>query len=950
MSGPDLTRWNRAGLGRFRYVDGNAVTYLERLRERLAESYTGPGETLPRWSELVTRHPVPAQESAAAREARLLAQYADTRRDHGWEILRAFARSTHVLTEHLDAFANETFIGTATQWESIAKLVALLDARPAPPASARTDLALIAKATGRLVAGFQVKNAPKDGGAPAIFETIADLDVDPALNALRPTDWDRSQETLSYVAWNPAVLPLPDATRASGHVAQFPLAVTDAPPTVGKIAVLEVLAEGASALSEGVGVEIAKVQAGAAILLGQAPSGGGALNPKRWRLRLHAGAELVQTPRLAGPDVVILTPEHALSPGRSTVTWYASGWKSAKVLEVDGDRVRLAGAAMPPDGASLYRMVAASRQNVGGTDRVVVPTDRGGGAKVWSPELSDFSASLASEPAVGAFVSYQYVTAMDALLYVPAGSDPVAQVIETAPLGLVLGGAVKGLEQGDWIVSAGDQLKAVRVDAVIERDGDTVVETTPEISDLRAPLHLLFSRELRPFEYDRNRTLAFDTANRSDRVTRLLLETGAGLAALKRGRQVIFETNGLAHSASVTAVDATSGWAEVAPPVPGTELTEPQSAPPLERWNTAVYANVVTADHGETQPRKILGSGDATQSGQSFEVSVDKLSFVTDPLMPSGVRAAIEVEVGDRRWRQVGNLRDSGPAEADYEVRLADDQSVSIRFGDGRTGRRLPTGTDNIRYRWRKGVGADGNLAAGELKKIVKPDPLVDRVSQPLAAAGGAATESLGSVRETAASGLLTLGRAVSVEDFGTLAARNAQVLQAVSFSATEGAARGERVRVVVVPAGGRMGTLGDDLQTFLQNNALPGVQIEVAAYVPLPLSLRAVLRIDTAAYDPDKVAASVRAAIEAAYGLARARLGAPLFRSQLLALIESVEGVENATAEIDVTGWIAVAPPPLVNRSPGGAVRNVKPRRDQMIHIDPAQSNIAIRTETYTL
>lgn len=950
MSAPDLTRWNRAGLRRFRYVDGNAVTYLERLRERLAESYTGPGETLPRWSELVTRHPVPVQESAAAREARLLAQYADTRRDHGWEILRAFARSTHVLTEHLDAFANETFIGTATQWESIAKLVALLDARPAPPASARTDLALIAKATGRLAAGFQVKNAPKDGGAPAIFETIADLDVDPALNALRPADWDRSQEMLSYIAWNPATLPLPDATRTAGHWAQFPLAAGDASPTVGTLAVLEVQGEDTTEAPQGLGVEIARVQGTAAILLGQAPQDGAPLSVRRWQLTLHSAADLVQKPRLAGPDVVILTPEHALSPGRSSVTWYAAGWKSAKVLEVDGDRVRLNASAMPADGASLYLMVTASRQNVGGIDRVIVPTDRGGGARVWSPGLSDYSASLASEPAVGAFVSYQYATALDALFYVPAGSDPIAQVIAAAPAGLVLGGVVKGLGQGDWIVSAGAALQAVRVDAVIELDGDTVIETTPEVADLRAAVHLLFARRLRPLDHDRNRTVAFDTTNRSDRVTRLLLEQGAGLAALKRGRQVIVETKGQAHSATIAAFDAGAGWAEIAPPVPGTELTDPQAAPPLERWTTTVYSNVVTADHGETQPRKILGSGDATQSGQSFAVSVDKLSFVTDPLMPSGVRAAIDIELGNRHWRQVGNLRDSGPADADFEVRLADDQSVAVHFGDGRNGRRLPTDTDNIRYRWRKGVGTDGNLAAGSLKKIVKPDPLIERVMQPLASAGGAETESLSSLRETAASGLLTLGRAVSVEDFGTLAARNAQVLQAVSFAATEGAKRGERVRVVVVPAGGRIGTLGDDLQTFLQNNAQPGVQIEVAAYVPLPLSLRAVLRIDTAAYDPDKVAASVRAAIEAAYGLARARLGAPLFRSQLLALIESVEGVENATAEIDVTGWAAVAPPPLVNRSPGGAVRNVKPRPNQMIHIDPAQSSIAIRTETYAL
>jgi hypothetical protein len=154
----------------------------------------------------------------------------------------------------------------------------------------------------------------------------------------------------------------------------------------------------------------------------------------------------------------------------------------------------------------------------------------------------------------------------------------------------------------------------------------------------------------------------------------------------------------------------------------------------------------------------------------------------------------------------------------------------------------------------------------------------------------------------------------------------------------------------VVVPAGGRLGTLGDDLRTFLQDNAVPGVAVSVAAYTPLPLSLKAVLRIDPAAYDPEVVARNVRDAIVEAYAISRARLGAPLFRSQLLHLVEGVEGVENATIEIEVAGWSGIAPAPLLNRSPGLSVRSVKPRPDQMIHHDPDLSSLRIDTETYSL
>jgi len=45
-TGNDLTRWNRAGLRRFRYVDGNAVTFLEFLRAELAKRFGGMVSTV----------------------------------------------------------------------------------------------------------------------------------------------------------------------------------------------------------------------------------------------------------------------------------------------------------------------------------------------------------------------------------------------------------------------------------------------------------------------------------------------------------------------------------------------------------------------------------------------------------------------------------------------------------------------------------------------------------------------------------------------------------------------------------------------------------------------------------------------------------------------------------------------------------------------------------------
>ena len=45
--------------------------------------------------------------------------------DWGQAIARALVRAIHVLGEHLDAYANEGFIATATQWESVRRLVSM---------------------------------------------------------------------------------------------------------------------------------------------------------------------------------------------------------------------------------------------------------------------------------------------------------------------------------------------------------------------------------------------------------------------------------------------------------------------------------------------------------------------------------------------------------------------------------------------------------------------------------------------------------------------------------------------------------------------------------------------------------------------------------------------------------------------------------------------------------
>jgi hypothetical protein len=87
----------------------------------------------------------------------------------------------------------------------------------------------------------------------------------------------------------------------------------------------------------------------------------------------------------------------------------------------------------------------------------------------------------------------------------------------------------------------------------------------------------------------------------------------------------------------------------------------------------------------------VLGSGDATLSGQRFVLAQQMVSFVPDPTQPRGVRADIDVVVDGQIWQQVGALRDFGPADPVYTVKIAEDGTLDLEFGDGQSGRRLPT-------------------------------------------------------------------------------------------------------------------------------------------------------------------------------------------------------------------------------------------------------------------
>ena len=324
-------------------------------------------------------------------------------------------------------------------------------------------------------------------------------------------------------------------------------------------------------------------------------------------------------------------------------------------------------------------------------------------------------------------------------------------------------------------------------------------------------------------------------------------------------------------------------------------------------------------------------------------------------IFPNGVRAAVEIVIAGRAYTQVATLNDSNPEDPHYVVRMNEDGTLNIGFGDGRHGRRLPSGNNNVRVTFRVGAGLSGNLAPLSLVKEVKPHHLIDRVVQPIESTGGNNKEEAESMRQHAPASLLALERAVSLSDFTNLATNNSSVWQARAIRLQPGLGRTDAVEVVIVPAGGGpLGTVGDVVQEYLMAHALPGVMVTVTAYQSVILDLNVMIRVKEEEFDADLVAEDTRRALVDAFSLHEAKLGEAMFRSQIIAVVEGVQGVENCECRINVNGFHdetgAIMTPQHILSGANHVIKRVTVTERQILYVDEDLSSIEITTMAHTL
>jgi hypothetical protein len=329
------------------------------------------------------------------------------------------------------------------------------------------------------------------------------------------------------------------------------------------------------------------------------------------------------------------------------------------------------------------------------------------------------------------------------------------------------------------------------------------------------------------------------------------------------------------------------------------------------RSTTVLLANVVAVTQGETVRDEVLGNSDGTPL-RSYPLKKQPLTYLpsTDPQSESAVMSTLSVTVNGVQWTERPTLLESGAAAQDFTATQDDSGRTTVIFGDGTNGMRPPTGTNNIRARYRVGLGRSGNVPPGGVQQLLDSLAGLQQVSNPQPTIGGTDPESLAGIRTNAPASVRTFDRAVSTEDYAALALTFPGIAKAsarwVLFDENLIALAHPYTRLTVAASGGTpisQGSLIGQLRSFLDQRRDPNVPLRILDFTRIYVDIA--VRIDLDDRVPRQATfARVQAALNPGFNpdgtpgyfaFDSLDFGESLHLSAIYAFIQNIPGVRDA-------------------------------------------------------
>jgi len=310
-----------------------------------------------------------------------------------------------------------------------------------------------------------------------------------------------------------------------------------------------------------------------------------------------------------------------------------------------------------------------------------------------------------------------------------------------------------------------------------------------------------------------------------------------------------------------------------------------------DRKTVVINGNVARATHGETKT-EVLGSGDASKSFQKFILKQTPLTCISSS-SADGAQSSLAVRVNDILGDEEKSLNQLGRKDRAFITQLADDGTVTVRFGDGKTGARLPTGSENVIATYRVGTGMQGMVKARQLSLLISRPLGVQGVINPLAPTGADEPEKLENARQNAPMKVLTLDRVVSLTDYEDFTRAFSGIGKASAVWLWGGEIR--YVHITIASADGKAVDPASDLYKNLwkaiDDSKDPVVQFRIDTFTPLSFDISARILVNEK-YIADKVFGAVKEALINAFSFEKRNFGQLVTESEINAVIQGIEGV----------------------------------------------------------
>ena len=307
-----------------------------------------------------------------------------------------------------------------------------------------------------------------------------------------------------------------------------------------------------------------------------------------------------------------------------------------------------------------------------------------------------------------------------------------------------------------------------------------------------------------------------------------------------------------------------------------------------------IFANVVLATHGETV-KEILGSGDGTRINQSFVLKKKPLTF-TSARNSRGGESTLQVRVDGVLWDEASSLFDLNDSSRGYVLRIDENGTTKIVFGDGKCGARLPTGEENIVANYRSGLGPEGNVPAKSLSLLLNRPPGIRSVINPIAASGAASPESILLAKRNAPRTLMTLDRLVSLLDYESFAKSFVGIGKAKAKEIL--LEQGKIVHITISAQDGSQvdpnSELFQNLRRAIENRRKPVDCVQISGYRLLTFKIEASLAIDRH-FNVQEIKKQSEAALRDRFSFSKRSLAQDVTASEILACLQKIEGVVYA-------------------------------------------------------